>query len=138
DAVLSEMVRRYNATKDVYEDLFKRRENARVSMDLDDEHRGLTLRVQEPAEMPAVASSVRLMYVALGGLTFAFAVPLVLLIGLVKVDPLVRLRVPAVVSAGPGKPRPPRAQRAADRARAAPATAGGDPRERLAGAKDQA
>jgi len=90
DAVLSEMVRRYNATKDVYEDLFKRRENARVSMDLDAEHRGLTLRVQEPAEMPAVASSVRLMYVALGGLTFAFAVPLVLLIGLVKLDPRVR------------------------------------------------
>jgi uncharacterized protein involved in exopolysaccharide biosynthesis len=90
DAVLSEMVRRYNATKDVYEDLFKRRENARVSMDLDAEHRGLTLRVQEAAEMPAVASSVRLMYVALGGLTFAFAVPLVLLIGLVKLDPRVR------------------------------------------------
>ena len=90
DSVLSEMVRRYNATKDVYEDLFKRRENARVSMDLDAEHRGLTLRVQEAAELPAVASSVRLMYVALGGLVFAVAVPLALLIGFVKLDPRVR------------------------------------------------
>jgi capsular polysaccharide biosynthesis protein len=90
DAVLSEMVRRYNATKDVYEDLFKRRENARVSMDLDSEHRGLTLRVQEAAELPVVSSSVRLMYVALGGLVFALAVPLLILFALVKLDPRVR------------------------------------------------
>ena len=51
---LSELLRRYEATRDVYQDLLKRRENARVSMELDAQHRGFNLRIQEPAELPAI------------------------------------------------------------------------------------
>lgn len=55
-------------------------------MDLDAEHRGLSLRVQEPAEVPATASSLRLLHLCLIGLVTAIAVPFGLLIALVKMD----------------------------------------------------
>jgi uncharacterized protein involved in exopolysaccharide biosynthesis len=90
DTVLSELVRRYEANRDVYQDLLKRRENARVSMDLDSERRGLVLHVQEAAELPVVSSSVRLLYVAMGGLFLAIALPIVLLLAYIKLDPRVR------------------------------------------------
>jgi polysaccharide chain length determinant protein (PEP-CTERM system associated) len=90
DTVLSELLRRYEATRDVYQDLLKRQENARVSMDLDSEHRGLTVEVKEPAEIPVVSSSIRLRDIALIGLAFAVLVPLGLLFGLIKLDPRVR------------------------------------------------
>jgi polysaccharide chain length determinant protein (PEP-CTERM system associated) len=90
DTALSEIMRRYEATRDVYQDLLKRRENARVSMELDAQHRGLNMRVQEPAEMPASASSLRLMHLALIGLFVAFMVPLGFLFLLVRLDRRVR------------------------------------------------
>ncbi|MFZ5892877.1 MAG: hypothetical protein ACOY0T_17585 [Myxococcota bacterium] len=90
DATLQELLNRYEATRDVYQDLLKRRENARVSMDLDAERRGLSLRVQEPAEIPATASSLRLMHLSAIGLAVAAAIPLGLLFALVKVDGRVR------------------------------------------------
>ncbi|HET9932075.1 MAG TPA: hypothetical protein VFQ35_15335 [Polyangiaceae bacterium] len=86
DVTLGELLNRYEATRAVYQDLLKRRENARVSMDLDAEHRGLSLRVQEPAEVPATASSMRLLHLCLIGLVTAIAVPCGLLIALVKMD----------------------------------------------------
>jgi uncharacterized protein involved in exopolysaccharide biosynthesis len=86
DATLSELLRRYEANRDVYQDMLKRREAARVSMDLDAEHRGLSMRVQEPAEVPATASSLRFLYVGLISLGIAAAVPAALLVGIVKLD----------------------------------------------------
>lgn len=86
DVTLGELLNRYEATRAVYQDLLKRRENARVSMDLDAERRGLSLRVQEPAEIPATASSLRLLHLCLIGLVTAIAVPCGLLIALVKMD----------------------------------------------------
>jgi polysaccharide chain length determinant protein (PEP-CTERM system associated) len=90
DTALSELARRYEATRDVYQDLLKRRENARVSMDLDSERRGLTLRVQEAADLPVTASSVRLLYVALAGLALAVVAPIGLLFALIRLDPRIR------------------------------------------------
>jgi polysaccharide chain length determinant protein (PEP-CTERM system associated) len=90
DTALSELMRRYEATRDVYQDLLKRRENARVSMELDAQHRGLNMRVQEPAEMPASASSLRLMNLCLIWLTLAVAVPLGFLFLIIRIDRRVR------------------------------------------------
>ncbi len=50
--VTAELTRDYTVNRDVYQDLLKRRENARVSMNLDAEQRGLTFMVQNPAMMP--------------------------------------------------------------------------------------
>jgi polysaccharide chain length determinant protein (PEP-CTERM system associated) len=90
DTMLSELLRRYEATRDVYQDLLKRRENARVSMELDAQHRGLTLRVQEAAEMPVTATSLRLIHISAIGLVLALAIPLAFLFVLVRFDPRVR------------------------------------------------
>src|SRR6185312_2911244 len=76
DTALSELLRRYEATRDVYQDLLKRRENARVTMELDAKHRSFNMRIQEPAELPATASSLRLMHLVLIGLILAVLVPL--------------------------------------------------------------
>lgn len=90
EGALAELTRDYEVNRDIYQDLLKRRENARVSMVMDEEQRGLTLRVQDPAIMPLRPSGLRLMHFALGGLALAFAVPLGLLFALVRFDPRVR------------------------------------------------
>ena len=59
-------------------------------MELDAEHRGLTMRIQEPAEMPASASSLRLMHLSLIGLFLALLVPSAYLVLLVRFDRRVR------------------------------------------------
>ena len=91
DTRQSELFRVYDSTREVYQDLLKRRENARVSMDLDAEHRTFTMRVQEEAEVPATASSLRLMHISIIGLILAVAVPIGLLFGIVKFDRRVRM-----------------------------------------------
>jgi protein tyrosine kinase modulator len=90
DIKLSELLRRYESTRDIYQDLLKRRENARVSMVLDAERRGLTLRIQEAAEMPVIPSSLRLMHITLIGLVIALMVPLGILLAIVAIDKRVR------------------------------------------------
>jgi polysaccharide chain length determinant protein (PEP-CTERM system associated) len=106
DTTLSELSQRYEATHDIYEDLLKRRENARVSMDLDAERRGHTMRIEEAAELPVVASGLRLLHLTLIGLLVAFLLPAGTLFAIVKLDPRVRsgeqierlARVPLLVS----------------------------------------
>jgi polysaccharide chain length determinant protein (PEP-CTERM system associated) len=90
DTALSELLRRYEATRDVYGDLLKRRENARVSMELEAQHRGFTLRIQEPAELPATASGMRLMHTTLIGFSFATLLPFGFLFAMVSLDRRVR------------------------------------------------
>ncbi|HVV52146.1 MAG TPA: hypothetical protein VHO06_20930, partial [Polyangia bacterium] len=90
DTTLSELLRRYEATRDVYQDLLKRRENARVSMDLDAEHRGLTMHIEEAADVPVIATGLRLLQLSLIGLIVAAALPIAFLVVLVKFDPRVR------------------------------------------------
>jgi protein tyrosine kinase modulator len=90
DTTLSELLRRYEATRETYQDLLKRRDNARVSMELDAQHRGFTMRVQEPAELPASASGLRLMHLTLIALFVAVMVPLGVLFAIVRLDQRVR------------------------------------------------
>jgi polysaccharide chain length determinant protein (PEP-CTERM system associated) len=88
--VVAELTRDYNVNRDVYQDLLKRRENARVSMNLDAEQRGLNFLVQNPAVMPLVPSGLRFMHFGLAGLALALAVPLGLLFMVARFDPRVR------------------------------------------------
>lgn len=90
ESALAELTRDYEVNRDLYQDLLKRRENARVSMNLDAERRGLSFRIQEPAALPLRPAGLRLLYVAIGGLLLAVLVPVLLLLGLVKLDPRVR------------------------------------------------
>jgi len=90
DTQLSELLRRYEATRDVYQDLLKRRENARVSMELDIEHQGLALRIHEAAEQPVTASGLRLFQMTIIGLIVALLIPIAYVIGLVRLDGRIR------------------------------------------------
>ncbi len=90
ESALAELTRDYEVNRDIYQDLLKRRENARVSMDMDREQRGLTMRIQDPAVMPVRPSGLRMLHFALGGLFLAFAAPLGLLFARVRFDPRVR------------------------------------------------
>lgn len=90
ESSLAELTRDYEVNRDIYQDLLRRRENARVSMELDREKRGLTLRIQDPAAMPLRPSGLRLMHFALGGLVLAVAIPLALLFVKVRFDARVR------------------------------------------------
>jgi polysaccharide chain length determinant protein (PEP-CTERM system associated) len=91
ESALAELTRDYEVNRDIYQDLLKRRENARVSMELDKEKRGLTLRVQDPAIMPLRPSGLRFMHIALAGLALAMLLPFGLLFLRARFDPRVRM-----------------------------------------------
>jgi len=88
--VLSELNRDYEVNRDIYQDLLKRRENARVSMNLDADHRGLTFNIQEPAQLPLRPLGFRFLHFGMAGLALGVALPLALLFGLVRWDPRIR------------------------------------------------
>jgi polysaccharide chain length determinant protein (PEP-CTERM system associated) len=86
----AELTRDYDVNRDVYQDLLKRRENARVSMNLDAKQQGLTFIVQNPAIMPLTPTGLRFMHFGLAGIAFGLALPLGLLFGIARFDPRVR------------------------------------------------
>ena len=90
ESALAELTRDYEVNRDLYQDLLRRRENARVSMNLDAERRGLSFRIQEPAAMPLLPSGLRTMHIAGGGLLLGLLAPLGFLFALIKYDPRVR------------------------------------------------
>lgn len=90
DSALTELTSDYTIYRDVYQDLLKRRENARVSMNLDAEHSGLSFVVQEPAQFPLEPYGIRFMYFCIGGLFAAMLIPLGVLVAVTQLDPRVR------------------------------------------------
>jgi polysaccharide chain length determinant protein (PEP-CTERM system associated) len=100
EAALAELTRDYEVNRDLYQDLLRRRENARVSMSLDAEHRGLSMRVQEPAALPQNPAGLRFIHFIGAGLGLALAIPLALLVAATKLDPRVRVSGDLAAAAG--------------------------------------
>ncbi|MFC5578042.1 XrtA system polysaccharide chain length determinant [Lysobacter niabensis] len=96
------LTRAQEVNKEMYEDLLKRRENARVSMSLDADGRSLGFQIQEPATVPLLATGLRLTHFAAAGLLLAIIVPLLMLSMLVKHDP--RVRSPLQIERDAGLP----------------------------------
>ncbi|PZQ33161.1 MAG: hypothetical protein DI562_02315 [Stenotrophomonas acidaminiphila] len=90
EGMLAELTRDYEVNRDLYQDLLRRRENARVSMVLDEEQRGLTFRIQDPAMLPVRPSGLRMLHFAAAGLGLGVLAPLGLLFALVTLDPRIR------------------------------------------------
>ena len=90
EGALAELTRDYEVNRDIYQDLLRRRENARVSMVMDEEQRGLTFRIQDPAILPLRPSGLRLAHFAIAGLALAVLIPIGLLFALIRFDPRVR------------------------------------------------
>ncbi|MGB3498708.1 MAG: XrtA system polysaccharide chain length determinant [Rhodanobacter lindaniclasticus] len=90
EAVTAELTRDYTVNRDVYQDLLKRRESARVSMNLDADQDGPSFVVQNPAVMPLVPSGLRFMHFGIAGILAGMAVPFGVLFGFARFDPRVR------------------------------------------------
>lgn len=86
EATLAELTRDYQVNRDIYQDLLRRRENARVSMNLDKEKQGLNIKIQEPAVLPLHPSGVRFIHFILGGIILGIGVPFGLLYAKVEMD----------------------------------------------------
>ncbi|WP_156962811.1 hypothetical protein [Aerolutibacter daejeonensis] len=99
---VSALTRAHDVNREMYEDLLKRRENARVSMSLDADGRSLGFQIQEPASTPLLPSGLRLTHFAIAGIIVAVLVPLLLVSLLVKHDP--RVRVPMQIERDAGLP----------------------------------
>lgn len=88
---LAELTREYEVNQEIFQDLLKRRESARVSMNLDSQRQGLSFRIQEPATMPILPKGLRFIHFMIIGLFLGIVVPLGFLILYVKFDPRIRL-----------------------------------------------
>ncbi len=87
---LKEINREYNVNQTIYSDLLRRREIARVSMNVDREQQGLTLRVQEAAYLPLTPGGPRSYQILAAGLLFGLFAPLGLIFLYHRVDGKIR------------------------------------------------
>jgi protein tyrosine kinase modulator len=91
DARLAELTRDYQTNRDIYQDLLRRRENARVSMNMDRERQGLSFKIQEPASLPLAPSGFRFLHFVLAGIALGIVIPLALLLLRLQLDPRIRM-----------------------------------------------
>lgn len=89
-ATYKELTRDYDVTKDVYEDMLKRRESARLSMTLDIEGQGVSFKIHEPASYPLKSDGLQLIHFAAIGPVLGMAIPVGLIVLLVIMDPRIR------------------------------------------------
>lgn len=91
-AQYSELTRDMEVNKQIYDDLLKRREKARVSMHLDIEGQGLNYRINETAQYPLSPDGPRFELFAIAGLLIGIAAPFGAAVGWAQVDPRIRVR----------------------------------------------
>ncbi|MGX5172719.1 XrtA system polysaccharide chain length determinant [Aliikangiella sp. IMCC44653] len=90
EAEISELTRDYEVNQTVYQELLSQRENARISMNIDINNQGMTLKVQEPASLPVTPKGVRFSHIIIVGLIMSFLIPIGVVYGLTILDQKVR------------------------------------------------
>jgi polysaccharide chain length determinant protein (PEP-CTERM system associated) len=91
-AQYAEITRDMEVNKQIYNDLLKRREKARVSMHLDIEGQGMNYRIAETAQYPTTPEGAKFQMFALAGLFLGALAPFGALAGLLQLDPRVRAK----------------------------------------------
>lgn len=86
ESTLGALVRDHQINRELYQDLVKRRETARVAVNLDAAGRGLNYRIQEPAAVPIRKSGLGLTHFAYAGLLLAVLLPMLVLAVVLKHD----------------------------------------------------
>ncbi len=102
DDQIRELMRDYEVNRDIYQDLLRRRENARVSMNLDRERQGLSVRIHESATPPIRPMGLRFAHFLLAGLVLGLVVPPALLFARHQLDG--RIRLPSAIAERLGVP----------------------------------
>lgn len=95
-AELMDLTRDYDVTKKVYEEMLARRENANITLALNDEGQGESYKVLEPPTYPLQPAGVPAILVFLAAPVVALAAPVGLAVAFVILDP--RLRSVALLS----------------------------------------
>lgn len=88
----SEITRDMAVNKQIYNDLLRRREKARVSMHLDVEGQGLNYEIYESAQFPTQPYDMKFSTFALAGLFLGALFPFGAIAGLLQIDPRIRAR----------------------------------------------
>lgn len=101
-AQLADLKRDYEVNQEIYQEMLRRREQARVSMNLDEQQQGLSFRIQEPAVIPQIPTGLRFLHFLAGGLVLAVILPLAALFGFLHLDP--KLRLPSTMQDSLGLP----------------------------------
>lgn len=91
-AELADLTRDYEVTKEVYEEMLSRKENAELSMAITREGQGLTYKIVDAPVFPLNPSGLTFKEFLIAAPILALGVPLGLVVMLVIVDP--RIRVP--------------------------------------------
>lgn len=86
----SELTRDLEVNREIFNDLLKRRERARVSMHLDVEGQGMSFQVHEQARYPLKPSGLQFETFASVGWLLGLMAPFGLLVGVLQIDPRVR------------------------------------------------
>lgn len=89
-AQLSELTRDYDVTRKVYEDMLKKKEDARLAVTADQEGQGVSYHIQEPATFPLNPTGLDFIHFAILGPIVGLVLPLVLLLLFVMLDPHLR------------------------------------------------
>ena len=87
---LTELTREYQINKELFEDLLRRQESARLSMSLGAEQQGVLYRIAQPANFPYLPTGLRFMHIAAGGIVAASLLPFLWLLTFLKLDPRIR------------------------------------------------
>ncbi len=90
EAEVAELNRDYQVNQTMYQDLLAQRENARVSMNMDLKNQGMTIRIQDPATLPAIPEGIRFLHIILAGLIVSILLPIALIYGITLLDQKVR------------------------------------------------
>ncbi|HEY9135944.1 MAG TPA: XrtA system polysaccharide chain length determinant [Pseudomonadales bacterium] len=92
EAELSELTRDYNVNKDIYQDLLMRRENARVSMNIEIDQKGANFKIISPATIPQKPSGASVMHFWLAAPLAGMIIPLGLIYAMIMFDQRIRYR----------------------------------------------
>lgn len=91
-AQYSDLTRDMEVNREIYDDLLKRREKARVSMHLDIEGQGLNYRINEAAQYPLSPAGVKFPMFAIAGILLGLLAPFGAAAGVLQLDPRIRSR----------------------------------------------